>query len=147
MYLYKVKAGDAVWFDEEASAKITMYIRNCIKKYRIWCPAYNVCGDHVHIILVCRAEKLASTVRMLKSVSAREYNMATGVTKIGEKGGTTQNHLWARRFNHTIIRTKKQFDQTIAYIKQNREKHGLPPLDLLTKGLIRDMISEDIPEF
>ncbi|MBT6688054.1 MAG: N-6 DNA methylase [Bacteroidetes bacterium] len=40
--------------------------------------------------------------------------------------GKTQFHLWTKKFNQNEITSTEQFDNTIAYIKNNRQKHQLP---------------------
>ncbi|MBV5348714.1 Eco57I restriction-modification methylase domain-containing protein, partial [bacterium] len=40
--------------------------------------------------------------------------------------GTTQAHLWTQKFGRNPIRSDEQLWNTIAYIRNNRVKHGLP---------------------
>ncbi len=42
--------------------------------------------------------------------------------------GTTQAHLWTQKFGCNPITSEEQLQNTIAYIRNNRRKHGLPPL-------------------
>jgi len=40
--------------------------------------------------------------------------------------GETQHHLWTQKFGQNEITSNEQFDNTISYIKNNRQKHQLP---------------------
>jgi hypothetical protein len=40
--------------------------------------------------------------------------------------GVTQTHLWTQKFGKKEITNKKQLCNTIKYIRNNRQKHGLP---------------------
>jgi REP element-mobilizing transposase RayT len=145
MQRYKVKTGEPVWLDEEAEYKITTYFREIIKKYNIGCLAYNICGDHVHMLIVSKQEELPAVVRMLKSISAREYNISIGVTEVSKGPSQRVNHLWARKYNSTLIAGKKQLQGIMEYIERNRDKHGLPPLDVKVKDTIKDMTCSFVP--
>jgi REP element-mobilizing transposase RayT len=145
MQQYKVKTGEPVWLDEEAEYKITTYFREVIKKYNIGCIAYNICGDHVHKLIVSRKEDLPAVVRTLKSISARKYNISIGVTEVNKGPGQRVNHLWAREYNSTLIAGENQLQGIMKYIEQNREKHGLPPLDMKVTDTIKDMTCSFIP--
>ena len=145
MQKYKVKTGEPVWLDEEAEYKITTYFREVIKKYNIGCLAYNICGDHVHMLIVSKKEDLPAVVRTLKSISARKYHISIGVTEVNKGPGQRVNHLWAREYNSTLIAGNKQLQGIMEYIERNRDKHGLPPLDMKVKDTIRDMTCSFIP--
>lgn len=41
--------------------------------------AYNICGDHLHLLLVCKKEHLSKIVKV-KAVTSRKYNIARGIT-------------------------------------------------------------------
>jgi REP element-mobilizing transposase RayT len=145
MQQYKVKTGEPVWLDEEAEYRITTYFSEVIKKYNISCLAYNICGDHVHMLIVSKEDDLPAVVRTLKSISARKYNISIGVTKVNKGPTQRVNHLWARKYNSTLIAGKNQLQGIMKYIENNRDKHGLPPLDMKVKDTIKDMICSFIP--
>ena len=125
--------------------------------------AYNICGDHAHILQVCEEEELHKIVQKLKPMSARVCIIAMGRTIPGtvehapphgieadtgttpehapahsaETGdntgehapqprGKTQFHLWAANADKREIISDEQFNNTIAYINNNRQKHKLP---------------------
>ena len=50
-----------------------------VKKYDLEVLAWNVCKDHVHLLLVCTEEDLYHQVRMMKSISSKKLNDWMGV--------------------------------------------------------------------
>jgi REP element-mobilizing transposase RayT/uncharacterized protein YlbG (UPF0298 family) len=60
--------------------KITQTIRDIAIADKLNVIEYNICGDHMHILLVCEKEELPKIVGKLKSVSAKERNRKRGYT-------------------------------------------------------------------
>jgi REP element-mobilizing transposase RayT len=69
-----------IWLEMEDEIKVTEYISGVIKEDKLKVPAYNICGDHVHLILVCEKEERDGIVGKIKAVSSRKYNIWTGKT-------------------------------------------------------------------
>ncbi|NJX13945.1 Eco57I restriction-modification methylase domain-containing protein [Tamlana crocina] len=123
--------------------------------------AYNVCGDHIHLLLVCEEAEVPKIMQEIKGKTARTVNIARGVTtakpealdatkehapsnKVATREhvpsskvvtrehaplpirGKKQNSLWTQKFGTVNIKDDAQLQNTIAYIQNNREKHGLP---------------------
>jgi len=180
-----VKLGEPVWLTEEEELIITRTIAEIAVKDQLNILAYNICGDHMHIALVCEEEEVEKIVGKLKSVSARAANIATGRTipatsrsqghapvsidlatensrtrghapiadeeavaaslsrtrghaplsiseptdaPVSLTRGETQTALWTQKFGCNEITSEEQLQNTIAYIRKNRKKHGLPEL-------------------
>jgi REP element-mobilizing transposase RayT len=51
---------------------------------------YNICGDHMHILLVCEEEELPKIVGKLKAMTPRACNITTGRTI---PATTTRGHV------------------------------------------------------
>ena len=79
--------------------------------------AYNICNDHIHIILISEEKELSKIIWILKWKSTKLYK---DFHKIEDK-----IHLWGQKFNRTIIENKIQLFNTINYVKNNRKKHWL----------------------
>ena len=47
--------------------------------------AFNVCKDHIHLVLVCEEEEVNEIVRKIKGRTAREVNKANGINPIVNK--------------------------------------------------------------
>ena len=80
-----VKIGKPVWLSEKEEIIVTQTIREIAEKDNLNIIAYNICGDHLHILLVCEEEELPKIVQKLKSMSARACNIAMGRT-VAAKG-------------------------------------------------------------
>ena len=85
-----VKTGKPVWLSEKEEIIVTQTIAEIAEKDDLNIVAYNICGDHVHMLLVCEeasehAPMLSNIVQKLKSMSARACNIAMGRT-VAAKG-------------------------------------------------------------
>ena len=80
-----VKTGKPVWLSEKEEIIVTQTIREIAEKDNLNIVAYNICGDHVHLLLVCEEKELPKIVQKLKSMSARACNIAMGRT-VAAKG-------------------------------------------------------------
>lgn len=124
MKQFKVEKDEPVELSLEEEIELTKIIGEVIKEYGYQCLAYNVCKDHVHLVLVCEFEELSKQIQRLKSIASRKFNILTGKTipqssrpmghdplsrNKGETVGTmghdpldkkkkTQNHLWSQKF-------------------------------------------------
>ena len=130
--------------DEEDELIITKTTLEIVKEDGLNVLAYNICRDHLHILLVCETEELDKIVGKIKSMTARACNIAKGVTIPQQQGGMppcrkevmppyqkrgeTQVPLWTQKFGSKEITTQNQLYNTIEYIQNNRIKHELPPL-------------------
>ncbi|MDZ7775292.1 MAG: DNA methyltransferase [Bacteroidales bacterium] len=113
----------SVILEENDALKVTEIIADIIIENNFNCLAYNICHDHVHILLVCEKEELPGIVRKLKGKSAQKFKEYLGISK-----EETYN-LWAQKFNWKEIESDKQLENVIEYIKTNRERHELPNIN------------------
>jgi REP element-mobilizing transposase RayT len=153
---------------EEVS--ITQTIADIIKTDNLKCLAYNICRNHVHILLACNEKEISNIVRNMKSKSAKICNILMGRTipkcvpnsdketnsniissdSTGNfledseytqiKHGKTQFPLWAQKYHVHYIFDHEQFVNTIKYIENNRKKHELPDNSIELKSIIVGMI-------
>jgi REP element-mobilizing transposase RayT len=130
---YKVKKGPALELNLEEEIELTKIFKQIIFEKNYNCLAYNICKDHIHIIVVCEEEEVKNIAKTLKGRSSFLYQ-SNGFKPIGEP-------LWSQKFffadlNELIwgdispkqgyIQNDTYIDNAIAYIKTNREKHQLP---------------------
>lgn len=105
---------------------ITKYIVKISQDDALRILAYNICEDHMHLILVCEETERDNIIGKLKGKSTQLYKQAHRIK--------SEFHLWAQKYNHSVILNETQLIQTIQYIHNNREKHlltenkGLQPL-------------------
>jgi len=134
MFDNHVQVGDPVWLSEKEEIIVTETIAKIVIEDKLNVLAYNICGDHMHIILACEDEELPSIMQKIKSMSARACNIAMGRTipqpatehaPLLVDRGITQFHLWTQKFGSKEIVTEEQLNNTIAYVQNNRIKHHL----------------------
>ena len=70
----------AIELTDADEIEITEYIAEIVKKDNLRVLAYNICRDHIHIVIVCDDGELSRIVRKIKSVTARKFNFAHGKT-------------------------------------------------------------------
>ncbi|MCF8366315.1 MAG: N-6 DNA methylase, partial [Bacteroidales bacterium] len=80
MFDNHVKLGEPVWLSEKEEIIVSETIAEIAEKDKLNIIAFNICGDHAHILLVCEEEELPKIVQKIKSMSARACNIAMGRT-------------------------------------------------------------------
>ena len=75
-----VKLGEPVWLSEVEELIVSKTIAEIAVKDNLNILAYNICGDHMHLLLACEKEEVDKIVGKLKSMSARACNIAMGRT-------------------------------------------------------------------
>jgi REP element-mobilizing transposase RayT len=92
MFDNHVKPGEAVWLSEEDEIIIAEIIADIVKEDKLNILEYNICGDHMHILLVCDENELPKIIGKIKAMTARACNIATGRTIPGD-GSATRGHV------------------------------------------------------
>jgi type I restriction-modification system DNA methylase subunit/REP element-mobilizing transposase RayT len=153
MYDNHVKLGDAVWLSEKEERVITETLAEIVEKDKLDILAYNICGDHLHLLLVCEKKEVSKIVGKIKSMTARACNIAMGRT-VPEKSesdttrgqaplskrGITQSQLWTQKFGWKEIQSERQLYNTLEYIQNNRQKHELPEFDKRLHSFVERII-------
>ena len=101
-------------------------VSTLVKEQNLNILAFNVCKDHIHIVLVCQEEEVNEIVRKIKGRTAREVNLSKGLKPLVQKEGEKSIPLWTQKFGCKEIVEENQLANTINYIKTNRVKHNLP---------------------
>ena len=148
-----VKLDEAVWISEEEELIISETIAEIAKTDNINIPACNICGDHLHMILVCEEKEMTKIVGKIKAMTARACNIAMGRTATTfattrghaplsdtntdtkRKRGKTQNSLWTQKFGKKRINDNEYYNNTLNYIRNNKTKHKLPENKKLQKTI------------
>ena len=131
MVEFVVKHGEPLLLDDEQEKEITTYILQITKEDSLRVLAYNICRDHIHMILVCEEQERENIIRKLKGKTAQLYKDNHSIKD--------EFHLWAQKYSWTVIKDEEQIFNTNNYIQYNREKHKL----LGNKGLqplVADML-------
>jgi len=82
-----VKPGEPVLLSEKEEQIITDKIAEIVREDKLNILAFNVCVDHMHIVLVCEKEEVPKIMQKIKSMSARTCNIAMGRTIPAQHGG------------------------------------------------------------
>jgi type I restriction-modification system DNA methylase subunit/REP element-mobilizing transposase RayT len=112
--------------DSEDEFIVTKTIFEIVKEDELNVLAYNICCDHLHILLVCEIEELDTIVKKIKGKTARVYNSSKGINPLVKKESERSIPLWTQKFGHNEIFDQEQLYNTIEYIQNNRTKHELP---------------------
>ena len=75
MMKHGIAKGQPVELNLEEEIQLTKIMGDIILEKGYKCLAYNICQDHVHLILVCEPEELSSIVSTIKGKSARVFNL------------------------------------------------------------------------
>ena len=132
MIKYRVKRGEPLLLNSDEEVEITQFIRDIVVENGYVLLAYNICSDHVHLILVCEDDKRDAIVGHLKGKTVHLYKQAHGIE--------TTFHLWGQKYGHREIRDDRQLYNTIEYIRYNRRKHNLP-VNRRLRPLVLQMLS------
>lgn len=121
---YNVVPGKPVELTLEEEVFIYEKIVEIVKEkgYKVF--AFNICKDHLHILLSCEEKQLPEIMQMIKGRTSYEWR---------KNGLAKSEHLWAQKYYSKQVRDYMQLENTINYIKHNREKHGLEPLKKIYK--------------
>lgn len=134
MVKYKVKKAEPIVLSDEDEIEITSYIGQIVKELNLIVLAYNICRDHIHIILFCEKTKLSEAIKILKSKSTYLYKKNHVINDVF--------NLWARKYNCSYLENnEKKLINAINYVNNNREKHSLPTNNGL-KTIIKEMLFE-----
>ncbi|MEZ4928879.1 MAG: TaqI-like C-terminal specificity domain-containing protein [Chitinophagales bacterium] len=154
---YNVKKGPPLELKLKEEIALTQYIGEVIKEKGYCCMAYNICKDHVHLILVCEEEQLAEQVKTIKGKSSYLFQ-SNGFKPIGES-------LWSQKFFAADLDVWKLWtadnakgygandqyiDRAIHYINHNREKHQLPEskeLEKIIAGFVKNKEKSFSPQY
>jgi len=153
---YGIRPGPALLLELDHEILLTQCIADVINESGFKCIAYNVCRDHVHMIIVCQHKMLAKIMQKIKSVSSKNFRRALrlrsdprGQDPLGDCGAKHHNphhalahdHLWSQKFYradldvwtlHTLsnipgyLYKTTHLENALHYILFNREKHRLP---------------------
>jgi type I restriction-modification system DNA methylase subunit len=162
MFDNHVKTGEAIWLTEEDEIIITETVAKIVNDDKLNVIEYNICGDHMHLLMVCEREELPKIVGKIKAITAKIRNIERGYTTRGEDRTTvTRGHVplsapkaaigkekkekkeynpvWTQKFGKSVIKNEEYLNNAIVYIRNNRVKHELPKserIEEIKKGFL-----------
>lgn len=69
-----------IWLKTEDEIEITKTVCKIVEEDKLNVLAYNICGDHMHLLLVCEKEEVDKIIGKIKAVTAKKYNLEKGIT-------------------------------------------------------------------
>jgi REP element-mobilizing transposase RayT len=137
---------------KEEEELIATTVAEIVKEDKLNIAAFNLCWDHMHILLVCEEEEVPKIMQKIKAKTGRAVNIFRGKTIVADfctKGagsldgcghttprGEKQNSFWTQKFGCKPITTDEQFWNTYNYIENNKVKHDLPKNPKLEKIIL-----------
>ena len=104
--------------------------------------ALNLCRDHMHLLIYCERDEVPKIMHRVKGRSARACNAyraakTKGINPLEALDATNGRYeprtlkdksipFWTQKYHCKVICNPDQLLNTIAYIRNNRKKHGLP---------------------
>lgn len=165
MIKYKVKKGPAINLNLSQEIELTKIIGDIILESKFSCIAYNVCKDHVHMILVCEYKELSKQVQKIKAISSKLIKpflrdpMEHVPLDTHRKGKKTYTPFWSQKFFHAdldvwqlatvspipgFIYRDSYLDNALRYIRNNRIKHQLPKSEKLQNLIDNFLVDQDV---
>ncbi len=152
MIKYRVRKGPAILLTLEEEIILTQIISEIIQENSYRCVAYNICRDHVHLLLVCPEGTLNQIIQKLKSISSKLFHRSPKIKS--HLPAEHKNHLWSQKFYRASLNEWQLANLSNAkgevyrsnhlinserYIRTNRKKHGLPESEQLQQ-IISDFV-------
>ena len=115
-----------IYFTEEEELLVTETISKIVKEDNLKLLAFNICSDHIHLLLVCDIDDISKIMQKIKAVTSKNLSRAS----------TTREHaplqkrkpIWQQKYSAPKeITSEVQLENTVKYIQTNRRKHGLLP--------------------
>lgn len=123
MVTHGVQTGEPVIMDATMECAIARHLNTIIEEEQIRVLTYNICKDHVHMLIVCSEDERDNIVKTLKGKSTHLYKKQYGITQ--------KTNLRAQKYHRQIAKDEEARQAMWSYITDNRLKHDLP----MNKGL------------
>lgn len=117
MRKHNIMLGKPIIFSESQEIEITKYILQIKQENNLKILSYNICRDHIHMILVCENAERDNIIRKIKSKSTYLYKINNNIEE--------QLTLWAQKYNYMHIEGDEILEKMYNYIVNNRIKHNL----------------------
>jgi REP element-mobilizing transposase RayT len=120
---------------KEEEELIASTVADIVREDKLNIAAFNLCWDHMHILLVCEEEEVQKIMHKIKGRTARACNMLRnkGINPLDvlHKDGSTP--FWTQKYGCKPVTTEEHFWNTYNYIENNKVKHDLPKNPKLEK--------------
>ncbi|SFD25565.1 Eco57I restriction-modification methylase domain-containing protein [Algibacter pectinivorans] len=123
---------NVIYFTPEDDFLISKTIASIVKEDDLKVLAYNICADHIHLLLACDLEEIPAIMQKIKGRTSFERNKFykenyKGLKPLAEDKEAKNKPLWQQKYSAPKeVTTTQQLYNTITYIQTNRAKHELP---------------------
>lgn len=124
---------EVIYLTKKEELLITQCVMELCYELKLRVAAFNLCLDHMHILLVCRMHEISKIMHRIKGRTAklcnehRAHTRPKGINPLGgslHKDGSTP--FWSQKFYCKPILSSEQYWNTVNYIENNKVKHNLP---------------------
>jgi REP element-mobilizing transposase RayT len=131
---------DVIYMTKEEEEIIAKTVKGIVFEKKLDIVAFNVCRDHIHILIKCNIDDISKIMHMIKGRTSRVCNQYRRLVYKGIIPLETINPplettspipekakpFWTQKFSCTYIKDSQHYWNTINYIQNNRVKHKLP---------------------
>lgn len=136
-----------IYFTKDDDLLITQTIADIAKEDDLKILAYNICADHIHLLLVCDIDEIPNIMQKIKGRSSFVHNnkghnegIDKGLKPLVEEKKQKNKPLWQQKYSvPKEVTNQEQLHNTINYIQNNRHKHGLPAHSKTIENIIDTM--------
>lgn len=133
-----------VYFTPEDDLLITKTIAEVVTEQNINLLAYNICADHIHLLIACDIDEVPTIMKNIKGKTSyyKGLSFYKGFKPL-EKGTNKEENkkpLWQQKYSAPKeVTSQEQLQNTLNYIQKNRSKHNLPEHSTQLKNIIQNM--------
>jgi REP element-mobilizing transposase RayT len=147
---------DVNYMSTKIEELIAITVSEIVKENNLNIAAFNLCRDHMHILLVCAEDEVPKIMHKIKVRTARVCNkwiahnndnlqnignpLIKGINPLDAldaidaldgKHSTTKlkdgsTPFWTQKYGCNSIKTSEHYWNTVNYIEKNKVKHNLP---------------------
>lgn len=123
---------------KEEEELIATTVSDIAKEDNLNIAAFNLCWDHMHILLVCEEVEVPKIMHKIKGRTARACNVLRnkGINPLDIMRKDGSMPFWTQKYGCKPITTDDQFWNTYNYIEKNKVKHNLPKNPKLEKSIL-----------
>ena len=139
---------DVIFMTKEEEEILAETVKGIVFEKGLNIVAFNVCRDHIHILIKCNIDDISKIMHQIKGRTSRVCNQHRRLVSKGIHPLETINHpletinsplvekakpFWTQKFSCTYIKDSQHYLNTINYIQNNRVKHKLSKNPVLEK--------------
>lgn len=141
---------DVNYMSSKIEELIAITVSEIVSEEKLNIAAFNLCRDHMHILLVCAEDEVPKIMHKIKGRTARVCNkwialnndnlqnignpLIKGINPLDaldDKRNTTKlkdgsTPFWTQKYGCNPIKTSEHYWNTVNYIEKNKVKHNLP---------------------